>query len=156
MKRDHIFFAGFLALLVFNFFLTYMLMWNPFSLYFNRPEFSEIHFETRDKLVLVISLLNFIVLWGATILMLAYWKKKNWLKFFAPIVSLMTFWLFMEIQDFYPDANSEWTENGHQIKVQKWYLDGENVYKRWKSQDSLKAYSNHYSIIWKLDSIYEE
>ena len=131
-------------------------MWNPYSLYFDRPEFSETHFTTRDNYALIVTIANFILLWGTLIWAIIVWYKKSKFSFIAPIISVLTFWLIMEVQDYYANMNSTWTENGYQYKVQKWYLDGDNIYKRWKSQDSLKSYDNHREIVWELDSMKKE
>jgi len=156
MKRKHFILFGILGILVFNLFLTYGLMWNPYSLYFDRPEFSETHFTTRDNYALIVTIANFILLWGTLIWAIIVWYKKSKFSFIAPIISVLTFWLIMEVQDYYANMNSTWTENGYQYKVQKWYLDGDNIYKRWKSQDSLKSYDNHREIVWELDSMKKE
>ena len=148
--------TGIIVVIFFNLLLTYLLMWNPYSLYFNRPEFSETNFETRDNLALTTAIMNFILIWGSVIWAVLDWKRKKIFNILAPILSGLTFWILMEVQDYYPDAHSEWTENGYQIKTQKWYLDGDKIYKRWKSRDSLKTYDNHREIIWELNSIKKE
>ena len=131
-------------------------MWNPYSLYFDRPEFSETHLTTRDNYALIATIANFILLWGTLIWAIIVWYKKSKFSFIATIMSVLTFWLIMKVQDYHANMNSEYTENGYQYKVQKWYLDGDNVYKRWKSQDSLKTYNNPREIVWELDSMKKE
>lgn len=153
MKRKYIILIGLIAVIACNILLTYVLMWNPYSLYFDRPEFSETHFETRDNLALIAVIVNFTLLWGTVIWALFDWKRRNRLSVVALIFSGLTFWILMEVQDYYPDAESEWTENGYKIKIQKWYLDGDKSYKRWKSQDSHMNYENHREVVWELDSI---
>jgi len=151
--RKYIVLSSIAIIVIFNLFLSYVLMWNPYELYFNRPEFSETHYKTRDKLAFTISIIHFILLWAALIWTFTSWRVKNTINIIALIFSGFTFWMLMEVQEYYPDSNHEWTENGYRYKTQKWYLDGNRVYKKWKSRDSLENYNNHREIIWEFDSL---
>jgi hypothetical protein len=156
VKRKYILLLGLLVVICFNLLVTYGLLWNPYRLYFHTPEFSDIYFKTRDNYALSALVLHFILLWGSSIWAIILWVKKSKLSLIAPIVSGLTLLVFMEMQSHYPDMNSEWSKDGHQYKVQKWYLDGDKAYKRWKSKDPIKTYNSTKEIVWVLDSMYVE
>jgi hypothetical protein len=156
MYRNHIILFLVLLTILFNCLLTYGLLWNPYTLYFDRPEFSTTPFATRDFYAGATAITNFVILLGLTIVMvIKYWKVK---RFFivTPLFSLLTLFLLLQVQTFYPDAETEYTKDGYQYLEQRWYLKSENTFKKFRSDKPLSIYSgNHRAIIWQLDSISE-
>ena len=97
--------------------------------------------------------LNFLILLGLTILMIIkFWKYKQ-IFWITPIFGGLTLGLILHIQNYYPDANSSYTKNGYHYLEQSWYLDGEDVFKRFKSDKPINTYSDERTIVWHLDSI---
>jgi hypothetical protein len=156
MNRNHIILLLVLLTILFNCLLTYELLWNPYTLYFDRPEFSKTPFETRELYAVVTAIANFVILLGLTVVMaFKYWKAKRYF-IPAPIFSLLTLFLLLKVQTFYPDAETEYTKDGYQYMEQRWYLNNESIFKKFKSDRPLSVYSgNHRAIIWQLDSMSE-
>jgi cellulose synthase/poly-beta-1,6-N-acetylglucosamine synthase-like glycosyltransferase len=145
-----------LLIIMFNLLLTYILMWNPYTLFFKRPELSNINFETRDYYSSIIALVNFILLFGLTIVtIIKFWKTKR-IFWITPLFSGATLFLLLHVQKYYPDADSRYTKNGYIYLEQSWYMNGRNTFKRFKSEQPSHKYSNDQTIIWHLDSISEK
>ena len=129
-----------------NIFQTYILLFEVYSIYFNRPEFSETPFKVRNSYSIIATITNFILLWGTTIWALIVFKKKNRLHLISITISILSFFILMNVQTYYPDSNLEWTENGHRYRIQKWYLGNEKIYKKWKSIEPFDNYKNQHDI----------
>lgn len=150
---NHLKLVGLLGTLLFMFLLTYMLMWNPYSLYFDRPEFSSTPYDRRELFAGLTALFNFLILLGLTVFsIIKYWKEKKFV-IWTPFVGVATLLILLHLNEFYPDSISQYTKDGFQYLEQGWYLDNENTFKRFKSEKPLKNYSDHRQIIWRLDSI---
>lgn len=133
--------------------LIYSLLWNPYSLYFDRPEFSETDFPTRFANAFLASWGNIILLSGATVWMIVHYFRKKKLLFIAPVVSALTIFMMRHAQTYYPDSLSEFTgDDGYGYRIEEWYLEGKNIYKRWKSKKLANHYKYRENIVWKLDS----
>jgi hypothetical protein len=81
----HLKLLGVLFTVMMNCILVYVLIFNPYALYFDRLFFSETSEATLHILAISATLLNLILIIGLmVIMMIKYWKKK---KFFvlAPI-----------------------------------------------------------------------
>jgi len=123
-------------------------MWNSYSLYFDRPEFSFISYETRQTFISTSIILNFIILWGSLILTIIKFRRKKVFSLIAPLASGLTILAMYHVKSYYPDSNSEWTKNGYQIKKQHWFNGDEKFTKIWRSKDSLEKYDSHNDIVW--------
>ena len=51
-------------------------MWNPYTLFFDRPEFSTILFNIRNAYAVLAAIVNFLFLLILTLLMLLKFKRK--------------------------------------------------------------------------------
>lgn len=138
--------------ILFNCLLTYELIWDPYSLYFDRPEFSKINFNSRDNYAASVAGINFLLLLTLTVLMIRKIKKTDQLLIVSPLFSGLTLFLLLHIQSYYPDSETEYTKHGYRYLEQRWYLHNKNVFKRFKSGKPLNAYSDHKTIVWQLDS----
>ena len=154
MYRNHILFLILLLTILFNCLLTYVLILNPYTLFFERPEFSETSFEKRDFYAVAYAITNFIILFGLTIVMvIKYWKVKR-IFILTPLFSLLTLLLLLQVQTFYPDSESEFTKDGYIYLEQKWNNKSKTIFKKFRSVKPLSKYSkNRRAIIWQLDSI---
>ncbi len=153
--RNNIILLLVLLTIVFNCFLIYGLLWNPYNLYFDRPELSSTPYETREIYAKSATITNLIILLGLTVIMVfKYWKTK---KFFlpAPLFSLFTFLILLQVQSFYPDSQTSYTKDEYRYLEQSWHLKGNNIFKKFKSDKPENAYPEHRAIIWKLESINE-
>ena len=128
-------------------------MWNPYTLYFDRPELSYITFEKRDLYASIAAITNFVLLIILTILMILRYKKSKRLLIISPLFSGLTMFLLFHVQTYYPDAQTEYTTDGYQYKEQSWYLHNDSTFKRFKSYQPLSKYSDDRAIIWHLDSL---
>ena len=150
---NHLKLLGLLLTILFMCLLTYGLMWNPYRLYFDRPELSSIPYDKRELFAGLTALTNFLILLGMTFFsVFKFWKQKKFVVW-APIIAVATLLLLLRMNDFYPDSQSEYTKDGFQYLEQHWYLDNENTFKRFKSEKPLNKYSDHRTIVWQLDSI---
>jgi hypothetical protein len=129
-------------------------MWNPYSLYFDRPELSHMRYEIRENYSVIVAVVNFVILFLLTVIMIIkLWKQKR-LFIWAPLFSLLTLLLILHVQTYFPDSIREYTKDGYQYLEQAWYLKGNNTFKRFKSDTLLNVYSDHREIIWRLDTMY--
>ncbi len=150
---NHLKLLGLLATILFMCLLAYFLMWNPYALYFNRPEFSSTPYDKRELFTGSITLINFLILIGLTIFsIIKYWKQRKFV-IWTPFIGLITLFILLKMNKYYPDSQYQYTKNGYQYLEQRWYLEGENTFKRFKSEKPLSNYPNHKSIIWTLDSL---
>ena len=133
--------------------LTYILMWNPYTLYFYRPEFSSTAYQRRELLAGLSAIFSFLLLLVMTIFSVIKFRKQKKFVIWTPLIGVVILLILLRMNKFYPDSNSEYTKDGFQYLEQRWYLDNENIFKRFKSEKPLKEYSYHKTIIWKLDSI---
>jgi hypothetical protein len=135
-----------------NAILCYLLLWNPYTLYFDRPEFSRTHFETREKYAAIATYLNLAILAGMTIVMIVKYGKSRRIFVLTPIFSILTLILVLRVQIFFPDAESEYTKDGYRYLEQSWYLRGRSSYKRFRSDKPFDFYKDHRTVVWRLDS----
>jgi hypothetical protein len=146
--------AGLVAFtILLNCFLVYFLMWNPYSLYFDRPEFSHTPYTRRESYAGLTALFNFLFLLILTILMIRSFNRKRRFFILAPLFSGLTLFLLLYVQAYYPDSVSQYTKDGFQFMEQTWYLDNNHLYKRFKSDRPVMTYSDSREIVWQLDSI---
>jgi hypothetical protein len=143
---------GVLLTLLFNCLMTYYLMWMPYSLYIERPEFSHIPFKLRETYSFIASIITFLILLALSIVMIYKLRKKEKFFFWAPLLSVLAFFLTHSMSKFYPDSTFEYTNNGYRYLEEKWYLDGKKTYKRFKSEKRFEEYSDSRSVVWTLDS----
>ena len=136
-----------------NCFLAYGLMWNPYTLFFDRPEFSTIRFNIRDAYAELAAVANSLFLILLTILTFLKFKRQKSLLLISPLFSGLTLYLLLHLQTYYPDSETQYIKEGYQYIEQRWYLDNKNVFKRFKSDRPLTTYTNDRTIIWHLDSL---
>lgn len=150
---DHLELIGFLFTILCTSLLAYMLMWNPYSLYFDRPELSSTPYDRRELFAQLAALFNFLLLFALTVFsVIKFWNQRKFV-IWTPIMGVATFVLLLQMNEFYPDSHSEYTKDEFQYLEQRWYLDNENIFKRFKSEKPLNHYSDPKHIIWQLDSI---
>lgn len=143
---------GLLLTCTLNVILCYLLLWNPYTLYFDRPEFSDTHFEKRQNYAAIATFINLAILVGMTILMIVRYLKFKRIFVLAPMFSVLTLMLVLHVQTFFPDAESEYTKEGYRYLEQSWYLRGRSSYKRFKSDKPFDFYKDHRTVVWRLDS----
>lgn len=156
MRRKVFIFLALALIFAFNLLLTYGMLWGSFFLFFQNPQFSHIHYESRNIYACLASLSSFSLIWISFVWAVRDWIKKNRFYYWSVIAAVIVFGFMHYGRSLYPDMNSERQKNGYFIKVQKWYLGGDKVYKRWKSKDSIIHYESYPEIIWELDSINKE
>ncbi len=95
-------------------------MWGISFVDLERPEFSTIEVSTRDILD---SVMYYTMLFGLWLPVLIVILKRKW-EFKALItntlISLLLFVTMIKSQEVYPNESSEYTENGHQYRIEKW------------------------------------
>jgi hypothetical protein len=153
MIKNYIILGIIILTILINCFLVYGLLWNPYTLFFDRPEFSTIRFNTRETYAGLAATANFLCLLMLTILMILKFKKKKRLLLISPLFSGLTMFLLFHLPTYYPDSETQYTREGYQYIEQRWYLDNNNVFKRFKSDRPLSTYSDDRTIIWHLDSL---
>ena len=150
---NHLKLVGLLLIILFMFFLTYLLIWNPYSLYFNRPEFSATPSDRRELFSGLAAFTNFILLVGLTVFsIIKFWRKRKFI-IWTPLAGILTLLILMRMMTLFPDSHFEYTKDGYRYLEQKWHKDNEVVFKRFKSEKPINSYSNHRTIVWELDSI---
>ena len=150
---NHLKLVGLFATILFMFLLTYLLMWNPYTLYFDRPEFSSTPYERRESFAELAALFNFLILLGLTVFsVVRFWKKKKFV-LLTPVVGVVTLIFLLQMNKYYPDSNSEYTKYGYRFLEQRWHHKGDNNFKRFKSEKRFEQYSDNKQIIWQLDSV---
>ena len=78
MFRNYIILLLIILTILFNCALIHGLLWNPYILYFDRPEFSKTSFEARDLYAEVTTYTNLIILLGlAVVMVIKYYKEKK-------------------------------------------------------------------------------
>ena len=152
MKKSILIIIGIFVIVLLNLFLTYILAWNPFALYFDKPEFSNTHFEIRERNAYFVTVINIILLWVGTIWTIRNYIKKGKFSFIAPVISIATICILIALNQFYPDSLQEYTKEGYQILEERFSTTKGKVFKRWISKDSLKNIKNYKEIVWVLDS----
>lgn len=151
---DNLKLPGLLLVILFLCILVCMLMWNPYSLYFNRPEFSEIPYKRRELLAEIAAVVNLIILiWLGVISIIQFWRHRKFVVW-TPLVLVATLLILSRINKLYPDSESEYTKDGYRFLEQGWYMGNERTFKRFKSEKPYESYSDDRAIIWKLDSIH--
>ena len=154
MKKRTLIILLFGLFIILNLVPTYLWMWGISFVDLERPEFSTIEVSTRDILD---SVMYYTMLFGLWLPVLIVILKRKW-EFKALItntlISLLLFVTMIKSQEVYPNESSEYTENGHQYRIEKWNEKNVSKIKKWKSQDSLKNYITHRHIEWEL--IYEK
>ena len=151
-RKNYFKLIGVLLTCTLNLVLCYLLLWNPYTLYFDRPEFSRIDFQTREKYAAIATCLNLAILAGMTILMIVRYGKRRRIFVPTPMFSVLTLFLVLHVQTFFPDAESEYTKGGYRYLEQSWYLRGKPIYKRFRSERPFDFYKDHRTVVWRLDS----
>jgi len=145
--------AGVLGIAIFNCLMIYGLLWNPYTIYFNRPELSHIPYHTRDIIANFITIVHLLGLVAMTIWMLVRLIKMKRFLWIFPAISAISMLAVYFINDDYPSSQYRYIENNHMYYVQIWWLDGKNTYKRFKSEQPYSKEDYSDSIVWDLDSL---
>jgi len=148
MNKKIIFYITIIVLGSINLLFSYSLWWNPYELLFNSPKFSNIFYETRDLLSTLCGTLNVSILWLSLAWFIYKFIKMGKLNFLAPVVTVITFIIYSNLDNLAPNVYNEYTEEGHQILEQTWYNRNDTVFKKWRSLDSLKNVPNHRERVW--------
>jgi hypothetical protein len=146
-----------LGTLIFNFFLIWILLHDPFSqllLDKNQPYYiPEEHSLISD---LTISIIALLIITSIILLVRIYKQKKIF--YFAPLLTLLTIVALFIISSTtlkYPSSTSGWVENRYYYKMEIWWgrSDNKKIYKRWKSVLPYDGKSNPDELKYKLDSL---
>jgi hypothetical protein len=146
-----------LGTLFFNFFLIWILLYDPFSLVLldkNQPYYiPEPHSLIVDITMSVIALL---IITSIVLLVRGYKQKRIF--YFAPLLTLLTIVAISIVSVTslkYPSSTTEWFENRYYYKMEIWWgrSDNKKIYKRWKSVLPYNGKSNPNELKYKLDSL---
>lgn len=147
--------SGIILTCILNLLLCYALLWNPYSLYFDRPELSQTPFELRERYAALAIAINIALLIGTTAWMvIRYWKAQRFV-IWAPVCSVLTLILVLYVQRDLPNGQSEYTKDGYRYLEQSWYSDQEPIIKRYRSAQPDSFYKDYRNIVWILDSTSE-
>lgn len=147
--------TGIILTCILNLLLCYALLWNPYSLYFDRPEFSHTPFELRERYAAIAILINLFLLIGTMVWMFIRYLKAQRFVILAPACSVVTLILMLFVQSYFPDGQAEYTKDGYRYLEQSWYLDQKPTFKRFKSAKPDSIYKDYRTVIWILDSVSE-
>ena len=144
---------GLIVTLIFTCFTGYLLLkMNLYSLYFKRPEMSYLPLNTRNLYINIASIGNLVIIVGLLgISVYKFWKKKAFF-IWTPLVVLSSFILLMSMSQYYPDSQSQYLKEGYLYWDQTWAREGNESFKRFKSQKSISEYTDLKNIVWELDS----
>ena len=146
-----------LGTLLFNTFLIWILLYDPFSqilLDKNQPYY--IPEEHSFIVVITISIIALLIITSLVLLIRIYKKKEIF--YFAPLLTLLTIVALFIISSMslkYPSSTSEWVENKYYYKMEIWWgrSDNKKIYKKWKSILPYDGKSNPNELKYKLDSL---
>lgn len=138
-----------------NLLLCYALLWNPYSLYFDRPEFSQTPFELRERYAAIAILINIVLLIGTMTWMFIRYRRTERFVILAPACSVVTLISVLYVQRYLPNGQAEYTKDGYRFLEQSWYLDQKPKFKRFKSAEPDSFYKDRRTVVWILDSVSE-
>ena len=144
---------GLIVTVIFSCLVAYLLLWmNLYSLYFKRPEMSYLPLKTRNLYISIASIGNFVIILGLLgISVYKFWKKKAFF-IWTPIVVFASFILLMSMSQYYPDSQSQYLKGEYLYWDQTWYREGNESFKRFRSEKPISNYGDLKAIVWELDS----
>jgi|GEM_PF-6978228 hypothetical protein len=144
---------GLIVTLIFACLTTYLLLkLNLYSLYFKRPEMSYLPLKTRNLYINIVSIGNFVIMLGLMgISVFKFWKTKSFF-IWTPIVVFTSFILLMSMSQYYPDSQSQYLKGEYLYWDQTWYREGNESFKRFRSEKPVSNYGDLKAIVWELDS----
>lgn len=146
-----------LGTLIFNFFLIWILLYDPFSqilLDKNQPYY----IPERHSLIVIITISVIALLVVTSFVLLVRIYKQKRIFYFAPLLTLLTIVALFIISSTslkYPSSTSEWVENRYYYKMEIWWgrSDNKKIYKKWKSILPYDGKSNPNELRYRLDSL---
>ena len=146
-----------LGTLLFNFFIIWILLHDPFSqilLDKNQPYYIP---ESHSLIFNVTQLVIALLIITSIILLVKIYKKKK-IFYFAPLFTLLVIVVLFIISSTalkYPSSTSGWVKNRHYYKMEIWWNtpDHKRTYKLWKSVLPYDGKSDPDKIKYKLDSL---
>ena len=136
-----------------NVFLIYVVAHSPYHMFLNQLEYSHVDYKTRELISRVLTVSHILILFASVLVpFVNIWRTKR-VELFPVFAGSLTilFLIWFSQENYYPDGIREYSKDGYRYRIETWYLDGENKYKRWKSSHPDNGKSYH-EIEWTLDS----
>ena len=144
---------GLIVTVIFACLVAYLILWmNLYSLYFKRPEMSYLPLKDRNLYIRIVSIGNIVIVLGLVgISVYKFWKKKAFF-IWTPIVVFASFILLMSMSQYYPDDQKQYLAGEYLFWDQTWAREGNESFKRFRSEKPINNYTDLKDIVWKLDS----
>jgi len=143
---------GLIVTVIFACLTAYLLLWlNLYSLYFKRPEMSYLPLKTRNLYISIASIGNFVIILGLLgISVYKFWKSKSFF-IWTPLAVFSSFILLMTMSQYYPDNQKQYLQGEYLYWDQSWTREGNESFKRFRSEKPVSNYTDLKDIVWILD-----
>lgn len=143
---------GQILIIIFSVIVCYWLLYNPYSLYFYRPELSEIPFKKREFYVTILTLTHLLILIGLNIFSIIRLLKRRQFVIITPLFCIITIYIHICLNNLYPNSKIEYTNDGFRYLEHRWTSGNKKTYKIFKSKEPFESYQNENEIVWQLES----